>query len=103
MSGRRPPRCRGVSRASPTSHCGWWANGRALDIILAGKSERAAKAFRLGIVDELVHPAILGETAIKAALRLADSGKPRPRRGGGLLLDRNPLGRRLVYSQARKM
>ncbi|MEK7381378.1 MAG: 3-hydroxyacyl-CoA dehydrogenase NAD-binding domain-containing protein [Gemmatimonadota bacterium] len=75
----------------------------ALDIILAGKSERAAKAFRLGIVDELVHPAILRETAIKAALRLADSGKPRPRRGGGLLLDRNPLGRRLVYSQARKM
>ena len=75
----------------------------ALDIILAGKSERAAKAFRLGIVDELVHPAILGETAIKAALRLADSGKTRPRRGGGLLLDRNPLGRRLVYSQARKM
>lgn len=75
----------------------------ALDIILAGKSERAAKAFRLGIVDELVHPAILQQTAVTAALRLAASGKQKPKRGGGLLLDRNPLGRMMVYAQARKM
>ena len=37
----------------------------ALDMILAGKSERAAKAFRLGIVDELVPPAILQDVALE--------------------------------------
>jgi 3-hydroxyacyl-CoA dehydrogenase/enoyl-CoA hydratase/3-hydroxybutyryl-CoA epimerase len=76
----------------------------ALDIILAGKSERAAKAFRLGMVDELVHPAILQDVAMRAALRLASEGGGRrtPRTGlAGLMLDRNPLGRRLVYRQAR--
>ncbi|MCL4864898.1 MAG: enoyl-CoA hydratase/isomerase family protein, partial [Gemmatimonadales bacterium] len=76
----------------------------ALDIILAGKSERAAKAFRLGLVDELVPPAILLDTAIRAAERIVKEGKPRrkPKTGMmGLLLDRNPLGRRIVYRTAR--
>ncbi|HEY9382784.1 MAG TPA: fatty acid oxidation complex subunit alpha FadJ [Gemmatimonadales bacterium] len=74
----------------------------ALDIILAGKSERAAKAFKLGLVDELVPPSILRGTALAAADRLArHGGGDRPKRGS-LLLERNPLGRRLVYSQARK-
>lgn len=75
-----------------------------LDIILAGKSERAAKAFKLGLVDELVPPAILRDTAIRAAERIAATGGVRrsPRPGlASLLLDRNPLGRRLVYRQAR--
>ena len=77
----------------------------ALDIILAGKSERAAKAFKLGMVDELVPPSLLRSAAMAAALRLVESGLPRrPRRGGlaGLLLDGNPLGRALVYRMARK-
>ncbi len=77
----------------------------ALDIILQGKSERAAKAFKLGVVDELVHPAILRQTAVEAARRLADAGKrparERPDGLAGTLLDGNPLGRRLVYRQAR--
>ena len=77
----------------------------ALDIILAGKSERAARAFRLGIVDELVHPAILLDTAIRAARRLVAGGPPRREPAGGALgwlLDRTPPGRRIVYAQARK-
>jgi 3-hydroxyacyl-CoA dehydrogenase/enoyl-CoA hydratase/3-hydroxybutyryl-CoA epimerase len=74
----------------------------ALDIILAGKTERAAKAFKLGLVDELVPQSILRGTALLAADRLARHGVPyRPRRGS-LLLDRNPIGRRVVYWQARK-
>jgi 3-hydroxyacyl-CoA dehydrogenase/enoyl-CoA hydratase/3-hydroxybutyryl-CoA epimerase len=76
----------------------------ALDIILAGKSERAQKALRVGLVDELVHPAILREAAVAAGLRLASGKAPArsPRTGmQGLLLDRNPLGRRVVYRQAR--
>ncbi|MEO8200562.1 MAG: fatty acid oxidation complex subunit alpha FadJ, partial [Gemmatimonadota bacterium] len=77
----------------------------ALDIILAGKSEPASKAYRLGMVDELVPPSILRKIALDAAERCATRGIPfRKRRGGfmGWLLDGNPLGRRLVYSTAKK-
>lgn len=77
----------------------------ALDIILAGRSERAPKAFRLGIADELVPPAILQDITIAAAKRLADRGPVRRKRQGGLLgllLDGNPLGRLLVFHLARK-
>ncbi len=76
----------------------------ALDIILAGKSERAAKAFKLGLVDELVPESILLATAVAAADRLARDGKPRRKPAAGLeaaLLDRTALGRRLVYRTAR--
>src|SRR6184192_2809843 len=48
----------------------------ALDIILAGKVEGAKKAFRLGIVDELVHPAILKDVTIAAAQRMAGGWRP---------------------------
>jgi len=77
----------------------------ALDMILAGKVEPAQKAFRLGIVDELVHPAILADITIAAAQRMAGGWRPKRRRRGGLvgwLLDGNPLGRRLVFRTARK-
>lgn len=74
----------------------------ALDIILAGKTERAAKAFKLGMVDELVPQSILKGTALAAADRIAREGVPfRPARGS-LLLERNPVGRALVFSMARK-
>ncbi len=78
----------------------------ALDIILAGKVERAQKAFRLGIVDELVHPAILQDITIAAARRMAGGWRPRRKRSGGFtawLLDGNPLGRRIVFRAARKL
>lgn len=81
----------------------------ALDMILAGKTERAAKAFRLGMVDELVPPPILADITIGAARRMAAGGgggwRPKRKRRGGLmgfLLDGNPLGRRLVFRAARK-
>jgi 3-hydroxyacyl-CoA dehydrogenase/enoyl-CoA hydratase/3-hydroxybutyryl-CoA epimerase len=78
----------------------------ALDIILAGKSERAAKALKLGLIDELVHPAILRATAVAAARRLAKSGPatraPQPAGLLAALLDRSKPGRKLVASMARK-
>ena len=49
----------------------------ALDMILTGKSERGAKALRLGLVDELVPPSILRATALAAAGRLVRDGLPR--------------------------
>jgi 3-hydroxyacyl-CoA dehydrogenase/enoyl-CoA hydratase/3-hydroxybutyryl-CoA epimerase len=77
----------------------------ALDIILAGKSERAAKAFKLGMVDELVAPPILADITLAAAKRLAGGWRPKRKRPGGFvgfLLDGNPLGRSLVFRTARK-
>ena len=76
----------------------------ALDMILTGKSERAAKALRLGLVDEVVPPSILRPVAIEAARRLLAGGLPKRRPRGGLsalFLDRTPAGRRLVYRGAR--
>ena len=75
----------------------------ALDMILSGKSERAPKALRIGLVDEMVPRSILLSTALAAADRLARDGLPnRPAKTGfrGFLLDRNATGRRLVYRTA---
>ena len=76
----------------------------ALDMILAGKVLPARQAYRRGIVDELVHPAILERVGVDAALRLAGGWRPTRATGGlkGLLLDGNPAGRALVLSLARK-
>jgi 3-hydroxyacyl-CoA dehydrogenase/enoyl-CoA hydratase/3-hydroxybutyryl-CoA epimerase len=76
----------------------------ALDLILTGRSERAAKALRLGLVDEVVPPSILRRVAVEAARRLARGGPVRRTPRGGMramLLDRTPAGRRLVYRGAR--
>jgi len=77
----------------------------ALDMILAGKTERSQKAFRLGMVDELVPPSILRRVAIDAARRMADGWRPRRKRPGGFvgfLLEGNPLGRALVARTAQR-
>jgi len=77
----------------------------ALDMILTGKTERASKALRLGLVDEVVPPSILRQVAISAADRLAREGLPKRQRNAGLsglILDRTAAGRQLVYRGARK-
>jgi 3-hydroxyacyl-CoA dehydrogenase / enoyl-CoA hydratase / 3-hydroxybutyryl-CoA epimerase len=77
----------------------------ALDMILTGKTERASKAYRLGLVDEVVPASILRQVAIAAADRLAREGLPkRQLKGGvaGMFLDGTSAGRRLVYRGARK-
>ncbi len=77
----------------------------ALDMILAGKVERAAKAFRVGMVDELVPPAILRSVTVAAARRLAEGWRPRRAGARGLvgrILDGTPPGRALVFRAARK-
>ena len=94
----------------------------ALDIILAGKSVRASKAKKLGMVDEVVPKAILLDVARRRALELA-SGELRPERSklnlkDGLpkllksitdpeilqtiALEENPVGRRILFQQAKK-
>jgi 3-hydroxyacyl-CoA dehydrogenase/enoyl-CoA hydratase/3-hydroxybutyryl-CoA epimerase len=78
----------------------------ALDIIMNGKSVPGPKALKLGLVDECVPASILSRTALAAAERLAAKGRPRrasqPGGLGGMFLDRNPLGRHLVYRKARR-
>ena len=78
----------------------------ALDMILTGRSVRAAKALRMGLVDEVVPVSILRDAAIAAAQRLMAGGRP-PRHGrGGLaawFFDRSALGQAIVLRRARAM
>ena len=77
----------------------------ALDMILTGKNVRAKKALQIGLVDEMVHPAILVELATRRARELSDGAlKPRRTVVRGLMgaaLDANPLGRSVVFRKAR--
>jgi len=77
----------------------------ALDMILTSKNVRAKKALQIGLVDEMVHPAILRRIAIDRALALGEGRLKRTARSGGasgLLLDSNPIGRRVVFKKARE-
>lgn len=78
----------------------------ALDIILAGKTVNSKKAAKAGLVDRLVHPAILKEEAMKWARQIVTEGKGKRRKvfeaKGAMnkLLD-GPL-KSVVFSQAKK-
>ena len=74
----------------------------ALEMILTGKNIRAAKALRMGLVDELVPLPILRSVAVAAAKRLA-SGSRRRRKAGNWFFDRSMLGHALVLRRARTM
>jgi 3-hydroxyacyl-CoA dehydrogenase / enoyl-CoA hydratase / 3-hydroxybutyryl-CoA epimerase len=77
----------------------------ALDMILAGRNVRPARALTMGLVDEVVHPAILIGTAIDRAEGLAAGHvKHLKRRSGAadLLLAGNPIGRSVVFRKARE-
>lgn len=77
----------------------------ALDIILAGKSVNAKKAKKIGLVDKLVHPAILREQAMAWAREIAGQGKRRKKfRARGLMgkLLEGPM-KGMVFSGAKKM
>lgn len=98
----------------------------ALDLILTGKALKAKKALKLGVVDEVVPTPILREVAKKRALEIAN-GKLVVDRSRGLTsvarsrsfkdvlrglsdqkawaelaLEDNPVGRKLLFDQAKK-
>ena len=81
----------------------------ALDIIVQGKAVDAAKAYRLGLVDQVVHPSILEEQAIKLAEDLIKFGRLSKRRkvfqpkGLTAKFMESAVGRAIVFNQARKM
>ena len=90
----------------------------ALDLVLTGRDVRAKAAKKLGLADEVVPQAVLLEVALRRALE-AITPKPAPKRGLGelvdalrrvanpkelqrLVLETNPVGRAVLFSQARK-
>ncbi len=79
----------------------------ALDMILRGGSVRPRKALQTALIDELVHPAILRDIALARAREFAGGRPPARRRPSGsaaqrLLLEANPVGRAVVFRQARQ-
>src|SRR5437764_3344207 len=89
---------------------------QAMDLILTGKSVRALKARKLGLVDEVVPKAILLEVARRRARELAEGELRIERRKVELKLPKllrtevlqqialedNPVGRKILFQQARK-
>lgn len=80
---------------------------QALEMILTGKDVSAAKARRIGLVDDVVHPDILLDVACDHARRLAggdgtgDGRRPSLiERVRGVVLEDNPAGRAIMYRQA---
>lgn len=77
----------------------------SLDMMLTGKNIRPAKAKKMGLVDLVVDPASLESVAITQALGLAaGTVKPVKRKAGLLdkLLEENPIGRHVLFKEARK-
>jgi len=82
----------------------------ALDMILAGKTVKARKALKIGLVDEAVPPALLVPIARERALALGTGRLRRtPRQAKGavarateIALEENFLGREVLFRQARK-
>ncbi len=79
----------------------------ALDLMLTGKNIRAKKALQMGLVHEMVHPAILHSISVQRVQQLArGESLPLKRREHGatsFLLEDNPIGRAIVFRQAREM
>lgn len=88
---------------------------QALDLLLTGRQVDARKAKRLGLCSEVVAPAIVEQVAVEKATELAD--KPRSKKTSGLrawidrldsdelqqmALEDNPVGRKVLFDQARK-
>jgi 3-hydroxyacyl-CoA dehydrogenase/enoyl-CoA hydratase/3-hydroxybutyryl-CoA epimerase len=85
----------------------------AMDYGLSGKNMRAPKAKSLGVADDVVPQPILVDVAAKLALELAEQGKPfgvRAKKKSPLsapeltklALEKNPLGRKVLFSKARE-
>ncbi|TNF71334.1 MAG: fatty acid oxidation complex subunit alpha FadJ [Acidobacteria bacterium] len=76
----------------------------ALDIILAGKAVPGKKAYRLGLADRLLPDAAFLTQVRKFAELVLEGGKPRSRAVDlkEMLLEKNPVGRMILFDQARK-
>ena len=81
----------------------------ALDLGLTGKNTRAAKAKKLGLIDEVCPTPVLLEVATKMVRdRIANGFAPAKKHGGFVAdlttfaLEKNPAGRKLLFKKARE-
>ncbi|MFN2240053.1 MAG: 3-hydroxyacyl-CoA dehydrogenase NAD-binding domain-containing protein [Thermoanaerobaculia bacterium] len=72
----------------------------ALDLILTGKSLDAKRAKRIGIVDDVVAPAILLDAARQYGRTMGRKRDPRSSRTK-FYIEGNPLSRKVIFSKAR--
>ena len=79
---------------------------KALDMMLTGKQLRAKQALKAGLVNDVVPSSILVTTAEQLALANVGAGKVKIKKRKQSFIDKilenNSIGRKLVYSQARK-
>lgn len=76
----------------------------ALEIILGGKTVNPRRAYEIGLADALIPDAGFRRQVRRFATRIMNGERPNPRRLAlkSRLLERNPIGRGVVFSQARK-
>ncbi|MCF7803970.1 MAG: enoyl-CoA hydratase/isomerase family protein [Candidatus Marinimicrobia bacterium] len=82
----------------------------ALDLILTGKTYNAYRAYKTGLVDKIVPDELIDSYPLEFAQEINNSGgkkyvKARKKKAGGFmnaLLEKNPLGRAVIWSQAKK-
>lgn len=77
---------------------------KALDMMLTGKNIYPYQALKMGLADAVVNKNKLHRAACKMALQLTQAPMQRKdkRTFTEKLLEKNPLGQRLIFSQARK-
>lgn len=77
---------------------------KALTYMLTGKNMYTYQAKRSGFADETVHQHALASAGIKAVKKLSQGKKSPPDKRSLMekLLEGNPLGRSIIFSQARK-
>ncbi len=81
---------------------------RTLDVVLSGRQLNTKRAWRTGIVDRMIPAEWLREKALEFAGEImAGKGarytsRRKPKGLLPLVLEKNPLGRKLLFSQARK-
>ena len=78
----------------------------ALDLILTGKTLDARRAKKVGLVDDVIPAAIFDRVVREWSRQRLGGGKPGPRHRpatlSGLVLEGNPVGRRIVFGKARE-
>jgi 3-hydroxyacyl-CoA dehydrogenase/enoyl-CoA hydratase/3-hydroxybutyryl-CoA epimerase len=82
---------------------------RSLDLILTGKNLDARRAFKAGLIDRIIPKELVLESAIKfaedviAGQDLLSRTKRKPKGFLTFLMEKNPLGRAIIFRQAKKM
>ncbi|MEQ8579379.1 MAG: fatty acid oxidation complex subunit alpha FadJ [Balneola sp.] len=77
---------------------------KSLNYMLTGKNIFARQAYKMGLVDELVHKDALEEAAIKAVHKVSSGKFERTDKRTSMekMIEGNGLGRKIVFSQALK-